>query len=160
MSEGIMRRFGCRAARLATCANPNPVQLGRPVFLFAAVTPGTTTGIVTVYDGVTVLGSAPIQSGVAGLTTSVLSAGQRRIRAVSILYQVAVGDCDEDGIADLAITDYHHDAVMLPAGNGDGCFYLLHDPIYVGGSPASAPYREGAIRLRGACGGDPRNSAS
>src|SRR5579885_449549 len=46
-------------------ASPNPVRFGAPVTLTATVTPATTTGRITFYDGVTVLGTAPIVGGKA-----------------------------------------------------------------------------------------------
>jgi hypothetical protein len=45
------------------------------------VTPGTATGRITFYDGVTVLGIKPLVSGAASLSTILLPAGNRKLRA-------------------------------------------------------------------------------
>jgi hypothetical protein len=61
--------------------SPNPSRLGAPVVLSAAVSPATATGRVTFYDGVTVVGTKPLVSGAASFSTSLLQAGNRKLRA-------------------------------------------------------------------------------
>ena len=61
--------------------SPNPSKFGSPVILSATVTPSTATGRVTFYDGVTVLGTKPLVSGAASLSTISLPAGSRKLRA-------------------------------------------------------------------------------
>src|ERR1022692_3384035 len=51
--------------------SPNPSIFGAPVLMTATVTPATATGKVTFYDGVTVLGTKSLVSGVASLSTSI-----------------------------------------------------------------------------------------
>jgi hypothetical protein len=53
----------------------SPVLFGAPVTLTATVTPATATGKVTFYDGVTVLGTKPLTSGAASISTILLTAG-------------------------------------------------------------------------------------
>jgi hypothetical protein len=62
--------------------SPNPSIFGAPVVLTAAVTPSTATGRVTFYDGVTILGTAPLVSGSASISTILLPAvGSRKLKA-------------------------------------------------------------------------------
>jgi hypothetical protein len=61
--------------------SPNPSTLSGPVTLTARVTPPSATGSVTFYDGTTVLGTAPINFGVASFTTTLLSSGARTLKA-------------------------------------------------------------------------------
>jgi hypothetical protein len=59
----------------------SPSLLGVPVVLGAAVTPATATGHVTFYDGVTVLGTKPLTSGAASISTILLTAGSHKLKA-------------------------------------------------------------------------------
>src|ERR1017187_10443742 len=61
--------------------SPNPSIFGAPVLMTATVTPATATAKVTFYDGVTVLGTKSLVSGVASLSTIALPAGSRKLRA-------------------------------------------------------------------------------
>jgi hypothetical protein len=61
--------------------SPNPSSFGAPVVLSATVTPASASGRVTFYDGVTVLGTKPLVSGAASLSTILLPAGNRKLRA-------------------------------------------------------------------------------
>src|ERR1051325_2306447 len=61
--------------------SPNPSVFGAPVVLKATVTPSDATGRVTFYDGVAVIGIAPISSGTATLSTVLLPSGIRRVKA-------------------------------------------------------------------------------
>lgn len=62
-------------------ASPNPSKFGAPVQLTASVTPTTATGSITFYDGVTVLGAAPVVSGSAKLSTILLGGGRHSLTA-------------------------------------------------------------------------------
>ena len=62
-------------------ATPNPAVLGAPVVITATVTPASATGLVAFYDGVTLLGTKPLTSGAASLSTIALSPGVRKLRA-------------------------------------------------------------------------------
>ena len=62
-------------------AAPSTSTLGQPVTLTTTVSPSTVTGQVTFFDGATVLGDAPLSSGTAALTTILLPAGTRSLRA-------------------------------------------------------------------------------
>src|SRR5450631_405487 len=59
---------------LTLSTSPNPSRFGALVVLTATVTPSTATGRVTFYDGVTVLGTAPVISGKASISTVSLPA--------------------------------------------------------------------------------------
>jgi hypothetical protein len=54
---------------------------GAPVLLTATITPSSATGRVTFYDGVTILGTKPLSAGTASLSTILLPAGTRKLRA-------------------------------------------------------------------------------
>ena len=62
-------------------STPNPAQYGAAVTLTATVSPSPATGRVTFYDGVTIVGDAPVVSGVATLKTVMLSSGSRSLAA-------------------------------------------------------------------------------
>lgn len=63
------------ATTTALSISTQTATLGQPVTLTADVTPSTATGAVTFYDGVTMLGTATLNSGQAALTTTLLPAG-------------------------------------------------------------------------------------
>jgi hypothetical protein len=63
-------------------ASPNPATLGAAVTLTATLVPAGGTGKITFYDGTTVVGTAPIASGRATLSTKSLAAGSWRLRAI------------------------------------------------------------------------------
>jgi hypothetical protein len=63
-------------------STPNPSEFGALVTLTATVSPSSATGTVTFYDGVTILGDAPVLSGVATLNTVLLSSGSRSLTAL------------------------------------------------------------------------------
>ena len=67
--------------RVALAASPNPAVFGAPVTLTATITPPDATGRVTFYDGVNILGSKPLASGTASLSTTQLPAGNRKLKA-------------------------------------------------------------------------------
>jgi hypothetical protein len=66
---------------VALSASPNPSRFGAPVLLSATVTPATANGRVTFYDGVTVLGTKPLVSGAASISTILLPSGSRKLKA-------------------------------------------------------------------------------
>ncbi len=59
----------------------NPSIYGQPLTLTATVTPAGVTGVVTFYDGVSLLGSAAVIGGQATLTTRPANVGLRILRA-------------------------------------------------------------------------------
>src|SRR5467141_2982463 len=63
-------------------ASPNPAMLGAPVALQATVPGGV--GKVTFFDGVTPLGTLALAGGQATLTTRLLPAGTRTLKAIHI----------------------------------------------------------------------------
>ncbi len=65
----------------AVTSSSNPSTFGHSVIFAATVKPSTATGLVTFYDGVTLLNSKPLVGGQASLTTSFLASGPRSIRA-------------------------------------------------------------------------------
>ena len=72
--------FGQIPSSVSLTASPNPANYGQAVTLTATVTAGA-TGKVTFYDGVTILGVAPISGNQATLTTIMLPSGKRSLRA-------------------------------------------------------------------------------
>ncbi len=66
---------------LGLARSPNPALFGQPVTLTATITPSTTPGRVTFYDGTTVLGTSTISGGTAVLTTRLLPAGSHSLLA-------------------------------------------------------------------------------
>ena len=69
------------SSTVTLAASPNPSIYGAPVTLTASVTPAGTTGKVTFYDGATVLGTRPLSSGTASLSTILLPTGSRKLSA-------------------------------------------------------------------------------
>src|SRR5205814_6898209 len=69
------------ATSVTLSASPNPAAFGAPVTLTATLTPAGATGRVTFYDGTTVVGIRTIASGAASLTTVLLPAGSRSLKA-------------------------------------------------------------------------------
>ena len=68
------------ASALLLSASPNPATFGEPVTLTATPVAGA-VGQVTFYDDATVLGTSPVSSGVAALTTRLLAAGKHKLTA-------------------------------------------------------------------------------
>ncbi|MCC6389011.1 MAG: VCBS repeat-containing protein [Bryobacterales bacterium] len=62
-------------------ATPNPARYGAPVTLTASVDPVSATGLVTFYQDVSFIGTAPVSGGTASLTTVQLAPGARRVKA-------------------------------------------------------------------------------
>uniref|UniRef100_Q02BD5 Conserved repeat domain n=1 Tax=Solibacter usitatus (strain Ellin6076) TaxID=234267 RepID=Q02BD5_SOLUE len=62
-------------------ASPNASAFGAAVTMTAQVTPSAAAGRVTFYDGTTVLGTSVLSSGMATLSTLLLPAGTRTLRA-------------------------------------------------------------------------------
>lgn len=60
---------------------PNPATFGQQITMLANVLPYNVTGSLTFYDGATILGSAPIVSGLAVFNTIALAPGQHSLRA-------------------------------------------------------------------------------
>jgi Bacterial Ig-like domain (group 3) len=63
-------------------SSANPSKSGSAVTLTARVSPTSATGSVQFFDGSTSLGTMPVSSGVASLTTSTLGGGKHSITAV------------------------------------------------------------------------------
>ena len=73
----------CNSGRSITLLPPaSPDTFGAPLTLVANVTPADAAGIVTFYDGVTVLGYGALNSGQATLTTIALDYGYTQIARV------------------------------------------------------------------------------
>ena len=66
---------------VALQSSPNSAVFGAPVTLTATVTPSSSTGKVTFYDGVAILGVASLSNGQAVFTTKLLNAGAHTLRA-------------------------------------------------------------------------------
>ena len=137
---------------VTVAASPDPSVLGAPVVLKATVTPSNATGRVTFYDGVTILGSKPLSSGTASLSTVLLPAGNRKLTtyysgdstylaatanisqtvkaAAAVGFRgslVSLGAVDPNGVA---VGDFNGDgkpdlAVPGNPGNGTGSVLIL-----------------------------------
>ncbi len=83
-SQGAAYVFTQLPSATTLSAVPNPAVFGTLVTLTATVTPAGATGAVTFYDGATVLGVAPVLSGVASFTTALLAAGSRSLTALYV----------------------------------------------------------------------------
>ena len=123
-----------------TVTPASPV-FGNPAVLTATITsvsPGTATGTVSFYDAGTFLGTAPVTSGIATLTTSVLGAGHQLLSAryngdsanspsasgpVPVVVAAGVGGVFQTG----ALVPFETDPVTLAVGdlNGDGFIDLV-----------------------------------
>src|SRR5579871_4045200 len=65
-----------------TLSSPGGASIfGAPVVLTATVTPATATGKVTFYDGVNILGTKPLVSGAASVSTILLTSGTHKVTA-------------------------------------------------------------------------------
>ena len=62
-------------------STPNPSIFGTPVTLTAPATYIGSTGHVTFFDGVNIVGSKPVTSGAASFSTTLLSAGSHKLTA-------------------------------------------------------------------------------
>ena len=80
----LLNNSGAAATTIALISSANPSVYGQAVTLTATVsaTSGTPTGQVSFYDGSTLLGSATLASGSAGLAVSSLVVGSHSILAV------------------------------------------------------------------------------
>jgi hypothetical protein len=145
----------------AATLNSSPstsAQFGQPVTLTATVNPSSATGTMTFFDNETVLGIATLAGGQASLSTTLLRAGQRSLKAYysgdlatgagnstpipfsvnaavnlgfapAVTYatlqgpsDLAIGDFNADGKADLAAVDYSASKVSILLGAGNGTF--------------------------------------
>ena len=88
-SNAVTETIGRAPVSLLVTPSSNPAAFGQPLTLVIDVTPTPAVsapapgGSVTVRDGTTVLGTAPVSGGVATFTTSGLSAGGH---ALSVSY--------------------------------------------------------------------------
>jgi hypothetical protein len=76
-------------------ASTIPAIFGAPVTLTATVSPSDATGKVTFYDGVMLLGIAPVAKGVASYSTTMLPVGNRKLRATyggDSIYEASASD--------------------------------------------------------------------
>ena len=71
--------FAVVPVSLATSGSPS--TFGAPVVLTATISPAPGASKVTFYDGVTVLGTAPVIGSQAAITTILLPAGSRKLTA-------------------------------------------------------------------------------
>ena len=117
-------------------ASPNPSPYGQAVTLTAQVSPSDATGSVEFLDGVTVLGSAPLNaSGIAQFSTTLLASGTRSLRAIysgvsgawkssqsGVVSQVVNQPAASAGFSQMAsyITGIYPYSVAAGDFNGDG----------------------------------------
>lgn len=75
--------FNYQAATLTTLAvSPNPATFGQTVTLTATVSPSSATGTVNFFDGVTLIGTAPLSGGIATLAINNFSVGSHSLTAI------------------------------------------------------------------------------
>jgi hypothetical protein len=79
-SQACVSLLAQATATTMTSSNYSPL-FGQPFTLTATVTPAVATGKVTFYDGVTILGIAPLNGGKASASTSLLVTGGRIVTA-------------------------------------------------------------------------------
>jgi RHS repeat-associated protein len=70
------------ASTTALTVNPNPAKPGEPLTLSATVTGFNPSGTVTFMDGATLLGTSPVNAGIATFNTTFMDAGIRVITAI------------------------------------------------------------------------------
>lgn len=151
---------------VALQSSPSPATLGAPITLTASVTPASSTGTVTFYDGVAILGVSPLSNGQATFTTRQLNAGVHTLRAnyagkftsasqtvnavaaggfqPAVTYPagaspqaIAAADFNGDGKTDFAVVNVAG-GVSILSGSGDGNFQL-------GGSYATSWIASGIV---------------
>ena len=81
LTGNVFVLLGVAPSFTALTAAPNPSTFGQSVTLTASVNPSNATGLVTFYDGTTVLGETPLLGGSAALSTIGLQTGLRYLRA-------------------------------------------------------------------------------
>jgi hypothetical protein len=87
-STGIVTTANCAIGTGATStstvlsATPNPAAFGQGLVMTAEVSPAPSSGVVTFYDGVTIVDSAPVVGGAASLATYLLPSGSGTLHAV------------------------------------------------------------------------------
>jgi len=72
---------GAQSTSVTLSSSPNPVILGQPLTLTAVVPIPGASGTVTFFDSTTILGIRTVSAGQAALTTTLLPAGSRSLRA-------------------------------------------------------------------------------
>ena len=72
---------GSTPASVTLATSTSTPTFGRPVTLTASATPPVATGKMTFFDGTTILGIQTLSKGQAALTTTLLPAGKRALRA-------------------------------------------------------------------------------
>jgi hypothetical protein len=86
-SNAVSVLLALETTRTSLSSSPNPVVLGTPLTLTASVSvpapgSGTPSGTVSFFDGTTLLGTSPVNSGVAGLALFAPYLGGRSFSAV------------------------------------------------------------------------------
>jgi hypothetical protein len=102
--------FALQATGTSVTSDVNPQLAGSPVQFTATVSPGTATGTVEFFDGATSLGTAPVSTSTAVLSTSSLAAGNHSITA-----QYSGDVCDAGSLSSVYSQD-----ISGPSGVGDG----------------------------------------
>jgi uncharacterized protein YjdB len=80
-SNALLASLGTNFTTLTINASPNPATYGQPLTLSATMSPATVDGNVSFFAGASLVGSAPLVSGVANLVTSSTPSGRQLITA-------------------------------------------------------------------------------
>lgn len=113
---------GPPSASLGLTAIPNPSFYGQSVTFAAVVTPASATGWVTFYEGTSIVGSAPVNNGLAMLTTAMLQPGTRQMRAF-------YGGDASNGSASVLTSHVVHTAPVVGLSSPVGFSVIGSEPI-------------------------------
>jgi RHS repeat-associated protein len=98
----------------------NPVPVGQSTVLWASVSPGSATGVITFREGTNLLGTATLASGVASLTKSFATAGAYSLTAAyagSAQYQSATSAALAQSVGDTPVAIPPPPASPMPLVN-------------------------------------------
>lgn len=122
-------------------ANTTSSNYGDPIILTATVDPGSATGAVSFFDGVTLLGTGALSSGVATLTTAALGAGSHNITALYSgdgTHSSSLSESVTVTVAKRPLTVTVENASVAVAQAAPQFIYVVTGTLYNGGTYATA----------------------